>query len=231
MVLALFDLDGTLIDAPSCECRFLIHLAARGRLGGAQLAAAAGFTLRRAPRHGHLVFKRNKAYLRGLAVDEVEAMAADFTARQLVPRLRPSIVDRLERHRQKGDAVALLSGAPSFIVGPMAEALGVETWRAARFAAADGRFLAAPPAAHPFGAAKLGHAEEICAALGTNLAACIAYADSGHDLALLQRAGRAVAVTPDRALARAARRHGWECLAGEEGRPGKALAMSWRWSG
>lgn len=62
MAVALFDLDGTLTEGASCERRFVLHLAARGLLGGRQMAAAAGFALRHWPVYGRHVLKKDKAY-------------------------------------------------------------------------------------------------------------------------------------------------------------------------
>jgi len=50
--------------------------------------------------------------------------------------------------------------------------------------------------------------------LGTDLRLATAYADSAHDLPLLEAVGVPVAVAPDRRLLRAARENGWEVLAG-----------------
>ena len=60
MAVALFDLDGTLTEGASCERRFVLHLAARGLLGGRQMAAAAGFALRHWPVYGRHVLKKNR---------------------------------------------------------------------------------------------------------------------------------------------------------------------------
>ncbi len=212
MALVLFDLDGTLLSGANSEWRFVTHLMARRRLGPAQLANALWFLLRRWPDYGPRIFQKNKAYLGGLPVAEVTDLASAFVRDQIEPWLRPTMLSRLDHHRQSGDAVSILSGAPDFIVAPLAEGLGIDEWRATRFAQRDGRFLAAPPLRHPFGRGKLRYASEICATAGVRLADCTAYADSIADLALLRRVARPVAVHPDRWLGRVALRRGWEVL-------------------
>jgi phosphoserine phosphatase len=210
----LVDLDGTLLPGASSERRFIAHLLARRRLGAAQMAQALSFLVQSWPAYGGASFKKNKAYLAGLPVAEVAALARTFVRQDIEPRLRGTLLRRLEGHRRMGDEVALLSGAPDFIVAPLAERLEISLWRATRCAQRDGRFLADPPFRHPFGADKLRYGSEICAARGVGLDACTAYADSADDLALLRRVGRPVAVHPDRGLARVARREGWEVLDG-----------------
>jgi HAD superfamily hydrolase (TIGR01490 family) len=212
MALVLVDLDGTLLPGASSERRFIARLLALRRLGPAQIVCALSFLLRRWPAYGRWTIKKNKAYLAGLPVAEVAVLAEAFVRQDIEPRLCRKLLRRLDRHRRMGDAVALLSGAPDFIVAPLAERLDIAVWRATRCAQRDGRFLAEPPFRHPFAEAKLRYAREICAALEVGLGACTAYADSAHDLPLLRRVGRPIAVRPDRHLARVARRQGWEVL-------------------
>lgn len=214
MSLVLVDLDGTLLPGASSERRFIARLLARRRLGAAQMARALRFLLGHWPAYGAAVFKKNKAYLAGLPVAEVAALARTFVGEEIEPRLRGTLRRRLEQHRRAGDEVALLSGAPDFIVAPLAVRLGISLWRATRCAQRDGRFLADPPFRHPFAEDKLRYASEICAALGIELGECTAYADTADDLPLLHRVGRPVAVSPDRGLTRVARREGWEVLDG-----------------
>jgi phosphoserine phosphatase len=181
-------------------------------LGPSQAASALSFALRRWPEYGLRTFKKNKAYLAGLPAAEVAGLAQAFARESLVPQLRAPLLQRLERHRQSGDQIAMLTGAPDFIVAPLAQRLGIAVWRATRCAQRGGFFLADSPVRHPYARAKLRYASEICAALGAALADCTAYADSAADLPLLHRVTRPVAVHPDRRLARVARREGWEVL-------------------
>ena len=213
MACVFVDVDGTLINGPSCEARFAAHLLRRGRLGAPQLAGAALFAFRLAPSFGRHVFKKNKAYLAGLPVEAVASLADAFVRQKLKPRLSPELLRRLEAHRGAGETIVLLTGAPDFIARPLAELVGAELWRATRCAHENGVYLAEPPAEHPFGATKLTYAQEICRQVGAELSECAAYADSAYDLPLLERVGRPVAAHPDRALKRAARRAGWEVLA------------------
>ncbi|MGH6954418.1 MAG: HAD family hydrolase [Alphaproteobacteria bacterium] len=214
MSCVLVDLDGTLLSGPSSERLFIVHLVRRGTIGGRGALAALRFYLRYRRRFGPHVWKKNKAYLAGLDAAFVERSAERFAVSQLLPRVRPAMRRRIEDHRRAGDAVALLTGAPEFLAGPLARALAIEQWSAARLALEGGWFRDSPPLAHPFGEEKVIRAEELCGRMGCTLADATAYADSVHDLPLLARVGRAVAVAPDRALARAAEGRGWEILPG-----------------
>lgn len=209
--LVLVDLDGTLLDPPSSERRFIRHLTRRGLLGPRQWLAAGAFFLRWTSCFGRAVGRKNKAYLAGLAPARVAPVAEAFVSGELLPRLYPELLERLRRHAAEGDVLVLLTGAPEFVAAPIARRLGARCC-ATLCCVRDGRYTAHPPLRHPFGADKLALAQALAQELGIELAGCVAYADSGDDLPLLRAVGRAVAVNPDRRLARAAARHGWEVL-------------------
>jgi HAD superfamily hydrolase (TIGR01490 family) len=214
MTLAIFDIDGTLVRG-STERRFWRYLFARRRQGPRQILAGAWFLVRYLPRYGIHVAKKNKAYLVGLTTAEVAALAADFVAREALPRLHEPAVQRLQQHLRSGDTVALLSGTLEPIARALAEHLGVQHVRATACAERDGRYLAHPPVVHPFGAQKVRSAAELAAELRTDLRLATAYADSVHDLTLLEAVGSPVAVRPDRHLLRAARANAWDVIAAD----------------
>jgi HAD superfamily hydrolase (TIGR01490 family) len=212
MRLVLVDLDGTLLKGGS-EARFVAHLLARRRIGVLALLRSLAFALRHFGAYRRHVWKKNKAYLAGLPAGKIEPLARSFAAERLAPLLRDSLRERIAGHRAAGDYVMLLTGSPEFLARPIAEAVGAEGCIATSCAQAEGVYLATPPACHPFGGEKLSLARAQAQRLGLSLADCVAYADSGEDIALLTAVGTAVAVAPDRRLARRARAEGWEILA------------------
>lgn len=220
MAVVLMDVDGTLLPNPSSESRFIAFLLRRGELGPGQIAAAAAFHLRYGFRFRRHVGRKNKAYLHGLGLARVAELGRRFVAQHLLAQLRVEVVERLRAHQRAGDQVALLTGSPDFIAAPLARALEVTHWCGTRCAMRGAHFDWHPPTRHPLGADKLQAAQQLCAQAHGTLAAAVAYADSVHDLALLERVGHAVAVHPDRRLRRIARQRGWECLT-EDRPPGR----------
>lgn len=212
MTVVLVDVDGTLLRRPSAEFLFAIHLARRQRIGPHQIASAALFVPRWAGRFGPQVFRKNKAYLAGLAVEEVNALAEAFVRDDLAERMRAPLLRRLDAHRATGDRIALVSGTPDFIARPLAARVGAELWSATMLAQSNGAFTAEPPEVHPFGDDKVGASRALCARLDSALEDCTAYGNGIHDLPLLRRVAHPVAVCPDRQLKRIARREGWEIL-------------------
>lgn len=211
MRLVLADLDGTLLELPSSERRFIRYLARRRRLGARQWLAAGLFFLRWGWSFGRAAGRKNKAYLSGLDVAEVALVARAFVVGEILPRLRPAVVERLRRHAADGDILVLLTGAPDFIAIPVARHIGAECC-ATEPDRRDGRYTARPPRRHPLGVEKLALALVLALGARTELRHCVAYADSGDDIPLLKSVGRVVAVDPDTRLARAAEARGWEVM-------------------
>lgn len=216
MKLAFFDIDGTLL-AGSTERRFFRYLLRKGHLGPRQIASFIWFALRHARTYRGDVLKKNKAYLNGIDVARVRALAEEFVAAEVVPRLYRPAVNRLQRHLQAGDTTVLLSGTLEPIAGALAAALGVQHVRATVCDERHGRYTSAPPHRHPFGVEKRALAAELAAELGTELREAAAYGDSRHDLDLLEAVGHPVAVQPDAPLLATARDNRWDIIAGRDG--------------
>lgn len=212
MACVLVDVDGTLLQGPSIERLFVAHLWHRRLLGPRQIGAGLGFFLRFGLRYGWLTAVKNKAYLAGLEVSEIARIADVFVHERVSGRVRRSVLERLQTHGAAGEPVVLLSGAPDFLVHPLADSVGAHAVAATVCAQKDGVFTANPPVRHPFYRDKVIIATERCAELGFALAECTAYADDAYDLPLLNQVGYPVAVCPDRRLRRAARREGWEII-------------------
>jgi HAD superfamily hydrolase (TIGR01490 family) len=211
MKLAIFDIDGTLVEG-STERQFWRYLLKRGHQGPRQVAAYLWFALRYLPVYGGLTSKKNKAYLSGLESARVAALAESFVAEEILPRLYGPAVQRLQSHLRQGDTVVLLSGTLEPIAQALATVLSVEHVRATVCAQRNGRYAALPPLVHPFGTMKLELAAQFAAEVGADLACASAYGDSRHDVTLLEAVGDPVAVLPDRPLLTMARDHRWAII-------------------
>lgn len=211
MMLAIFDVDGTLVRGSS-ERLFFRFLLRRGRLRLSQLLAYLAFVARYLPTGGIHTLKKNKAYLAGSAGDEIASLAARFVDERLATRLHEPVVLRLKQHLCRGDTVMLLSGTLDPIARALAARLGVTHVCATLCAERRGQYLAQPPEVHPFGAAKVSLARQRASQLGFDLSEAVAYGDSAHDVLLLEAVGHPVAVFPDRTLFERALERNWEIM-------------------
>jgi HAD superfamily hydrolase (TIGR01490 family) len=213
--LAIFDIDGTLVRGSS-ERLFWRYLAARGKQGPRQVLAWLFFLLRHLPTGGLQEFKRNKAYLSGLATGDVAALADQFVETSLLQRLHTPVLERLRQHLADGDTVIFMTGTLDPIARALARRLGVRHVCATICSQRNGKYLARPPETHPFGAAKVSLAQQLAAQLGGDIDSATAYGNSRHDLPLLAAVREPIAVLPDRHLLRAVLQHGWETIADGE---------------
>jgi HAD superfamily phosphoserine phosphatase-like hydrolase len=227
MPCVLFDIDGTLLDPPTAESRFIRYLLRNRHMGMQQIAQGLGFFLSNGLRYGRNTPRKNKAYLAGFDVAWIAGVAERFVTTEIIPGLRPGMEQRVKRHRASAHIVCLLSGTPDFIAAPLARHLGAEHWCATLCRQEGGRYLAGAPLHHPFGDAKVTLGGELCGRLGCRIEEATAYANSADDIPLLRKVCHAVAVTPDKALLREARSRRWELVDATAGRkPGHTLTAS-----
>lgn len=218
MKIAVFDIDGTLMTGAS-ERLFFRYLAKRGYFRFRQLLGYLLFLIRYLPTGGIHTTKKNKAYLSGLATEEIEALAEDFVESELPAYLFEPAIQRLKQHKVRGDKIVLLSGTLDCIARALGRRLNADQVYATVCAQRNGIYLAQPPEIHPFDTAKLSLAKRVAERHGVGLSQLVAYGDSHHDLYLLASVGGAVAVRPDEKLDRVAQDMGWEII-GEAPLPG-----------
>ena len=212
---AFFDLDRTLIRRSSA-----LALAGpfqeRGLIGRKQLAKAAAWqvlfaargagaeTVRKAAEDGLMVLK-------GLEVEEMRALVGDAMETALKPLVYREPLDLVERHRERGEPVYVVSATLQEIIEPLAEELGFDGALGSLCETVDGRFTGRSlRACH--GQGKADAVRELAAAADIDLTRSTAYSDSHTDLPFLEAVGRPVAVNPDRELRRIARERGWPIL-------------------
>jgi HAD superfamily hydrolase (TIGR01490 family) len=211
MQIAIFDIDGTLVSG-STERMFWRFLFRKRRQKLRQLLAYASFFVRYLPTGGVHTAKKNKAYLYGLSVDEVDMLADEFVDEVLPQYFFEPAVQRLRQHRVRGDKVVLLSGTLDCLAQALGRRLQVDQVCATLCGQRNGVYVAQPPEIHPFDAAKLSLTRQIAERYGADLSQVTAYGDSRHDLFLLAAAGQAVAVCPDAVLSGVAEELGWEVM-------------------
>lgn len=201
MRLAIFDVDGTLVAGKSTEKRFVGWMIKRGHIGPRQLLAAAWFGVRWFPLYGRHVWRKNKAWLSGLAEDLVVREARIFSEQIKEEDWIEPALGQLRRHQEEGDIVVLLSGSLQPIVDLLCLRFGADEGIGTDCRIVGGRYTAAPSIRHPFYDDKVELLASICEKYNVTPSNVSAYADSGFDIPLLSRVGCPVAVCPDRQLA------------------------------
>ena len=208
---AFFDLDRTLLRRSSA-----LALAGtfreRGLISRRQLAKAAAWQLlfvlrgasheavRRAAEDGLVV-------LRGFTPEGMRELVAEAMEPVLRPLVYAEPLQLVRRHRERGDAVYIVSATLQEIVQAIADDLGFDGALGTVCEVSDGLYTGK--------AVRALHAENkarCIGELGFDLAASTAYSDSHTDLPFLEAVGHPVAANPDRRLRRIAAARGWPVL-------------------
>jgi HAD superfamily hydrolase (TIGR01490 family) len=143
----------------------------------------------------------------GASVDGVRRLMEDHVGELLLRRLAGPAVRRIREHRAAGHRTLLITGALDPFVEPLRPLFDHVV--ATRLRIRDGRYtgdLAHPPLV---GEARSAWLKAFAQKTGADLKRSYAYADSHSDLPLLRAVGNPVAVNPDVALFRVARKRRW----------------------
>ncbi len=137
----------------------------------------------------------------------------DQVAPRLARRLIPQSARLLAEHHGRGEDRVVVSASPIELVGPFAQAIGLDGAVATRGELDDdGRYTGHLTGEFCYAAGKVVEIEKLAAERGYDLERCFAYSDSVSDLPMLERVGHPVAVNPDRELRAVARERGWPVI-------------------
>jgi HAD superfamily hydrolase (TIGR01490 family) len=208
-IAALFDVDNTLLPGEASEVRFFRFLWRRGLVGWGELSRSAAWLARHVPPFSLHSLRERKIYLAGKCPADIESYAREFCQVEMIGKVALQGRTRLDAHRQAGHQLILVTGAPDFLIGPLATFLDVPTVFAAKPEQRDSVYTGAliPPLPYARGKRELilAHARE----MSLDLASSYAYGDSPGDHDLLELVGYPSVVNPIRGMARMAQRRGW----------------------
>jgi HAD superfamily hydrolase (TIGR01490 family) len=210
-VLALFDMEGTIISSNVVESYVWARLA--------------DLTPEEWPRELLSVFGRIPGYLQvdrrdrgdflrtffrryeGASVEGIDRLVADHVAEFMLQKASAPAIRRIREHRAAGHRTILITAAAEALVRPLSPLFDLVI--GAELEVRDGRytgFMSAPPLV---GEARSAWLRRYARLEGVDLRHSYAYADSYSDLPLLRAVGNPVAVSPDSSLYRYARRRRW----------------------
>ena len=209
LIAALFDVDNTLLPGEASEIRFFRFLWRRGLVGWSELTRSAAWLVGHMPPFSLHSLRERKVYLAGKRSADIESYAREFCQAEMIGKVSSQGRAKLDEHRQAGHQLILVTGAPDFLIEPLAKFLGVATVFAAKPEQQDSVYTGALIPPLPYGRGKreliLAHARE----MGLDLTASYAYGDSPGDHDLLEMVGHPLVVNPIRGMARTAQRLGW----------------------
>jgi fatty acyl-CoA reductase len=205
---AFFDVDGTIVRTTVVHYYMWLELRQREVAAWPALLAKVAPQLlswQRLDRKSRAAFNREfyRVY-KGLDAALVRSLARETLDQVTLPRMYPAAVQAIRAHRRNGTRVVLLTGALDFLVEPLRPL--ADEIISARLAEYGGEFTGALDATPIAGEARSAHMRKWALERGVDLDDCWAYADSVSDLPMLAAVGNPVAVNPDDALRREAKK-------------------------
>ncbi|MBV8666535.1 MAG: HAD family hydrolase [Burkholderiaceae bacterium] len=139
-----------------------------------------------------------------------------FMREVIAPVILPQAHELLQKHRDAGDLICIVTATNRFVTAPIAAALGVTHLIAAEPEyTVDGEVTGRLRGTPTQGEGKVTHTRAWLAGMGKSLASFEQthfYSDSAADLPLLSAVTHPVATNPNAKLAAHAREHGWPIL-------------------
>lgn len=214
MPLAIFDLDNTLLrgDSDYAWGQFLIenHIVdgvayerennryyAQYRAGTLDIMEFLAFALRPLVAHDRTTLER---------------WHQQYMQTKVRPMITPQARALVDKHRQRGDILVIISATNRFVTGPIAEEFNVPNLIATEPETSGGRYTGKIAGTPCFREGKVTRLKNWVQENGKSLQGSWGYSDSHNDLPLLSLVDHPIAVNPDDILRREAQKRGWEIL-------------------
>jgi HAD superfamily hydrolase (TIGR01490 family) len=126
--------------------------------------------------------------------------------------LLPAAFELLDKHRNRGDELVIITASNTVVTGPIAERLGVATLMGCDTEIVGGKYTGQPTGVPSFQEGKVTRLQDWLATTGHSLTGAWFYSDSHNDLPLLERVDNPVATDPDPQLATVANDRGWPII-------------------
>ncbi|MFO1419133.1 MAG: HAD family hydrolase [Methylotetracoccus sp.] len=214
MSLAIFDLDNTLLagDSDYLWGQFLVERGLVDRLQYEETNAR----FYRDYAAGNLdISKFLEFALRPLADNDPDALfdwRRRFVDEKIRPILLPAAHRLIERHRERGDVLLVITATNSFVTEPIVDLYGISHLIATTPEFVDGRYTGRYLGTPCFQGGKVTRLNEWLAARSEVLDGSWFYSDSHNDQPLLDLVDNPVAVDPDATLAAIATSRGWPII-------------------
>jgi len=163
--------------------------------------------------HAYVRFATQAARERGL---KASALAhQDFMREVIEPAILPQAKALIERHRQQGDRLLIVTATNEFVTAPIARALGIDDLIAVQLQRdAQGELTGDIAGTPSFGPGKVLRLQQWLEDQGLTWSDIRStfYSDSINDLPLLEKVNHPVATNPDDRLRSLAQQRGWPIL-------------------
>jgi len=214
MALALFDLDNTLLadDSDYLWGEFLIEQG----IVDAEYYARENHRFYEDYRRGTLDIHEFQAFSQKPLVDNdphrMEGLREQFLEQKIRPVMNPAAFELIDKHRNQGDTLVVITATNDFVTRPIVTAFGIEHLLATVAERIDGRFTGKIAGIPCFQQGKVERLQQWLDQQQMDMRGSWFYSDSHNDLPLLKVVDHPVAVDADEQLQAYARQQGWPII-------------------
>jgi len=214
MTLAIFDLDNTLLAGDS-DFLWGQYLVAH-QVVDADIYERENERFYREYREGKLdIFEFLAFSLRPLAehsLEELYSWRYDFVKTAIQPIINQAAIDLVNKHRQQGDTLLVITATNRFVTEPIVELFGIENLLATDPEQISTGYTGKVAGTPCFQGGKVERLNTWLEETGHSLDGAWFYSDSHNDLPLLKMVDNPVAVDPDDMLCSHASKAGWPII-------------------
>lgn len=135
-----------------------------------------------------------------------------FMQEKIEPIILPAGLELIDKHRQAGDTLIIITATNTFVTAPIAERLGIEHLLGTEPEMVDGRYTGEVAGIPSYREGKIKRLNQWLWEYNADLKGSIFYSDSHNDIPLLETVEKAVAVDPDDALRDYATKNQWPII-------------------
>lgn len=214
MALAIFDLDNTLIgnDSDYLWGEFLVS---KGYVDGDAFAAT-NAQFYEDYKAGTLdIYAYQRFALTPLSKQNMETLAEwhqQFMAEFIEPIVLPKALELVQKHKDAGDDVMIITATNTFITRPIGLRYGIDVLLGTEGEIKNGRYTGEVAGTPTFQDGKVVRLNEWLEENDKNLDGSYFYSDSHNDLPLLKLVEHPVVVDGDEKLIAYAEQQGWPCI-------------------
>ncbi|MEE9358628.1 HAD family hydrolase [Candidatus Vondammii sp. HM_W22] len=214
MALAIFDLDNTLLAGDS-DYLWGVFLAEKGVVDG-NYYERENERFYQEYKEGRLdIFEFLRFSLKPLqenSLKKLENLRKEFLKKRIEPIMLPAAIALVEKHRQAGDVLMIITATNAFVTTPIAQAFGIDHLIATDPEVVDGGYTGEVAGIPSFQEGKTERLKQWMERENQTLEGSSFYSDSHNDIPLLEQVDNPVAVDPDEALIKAAKQKAWSII-------------------
>lgn len=214
MALALFDLDNTLLEGDS-DYQWGVFLVEKNLVDQQEYEQANQYFYDQY-KEGCLDIVEFSSFcfkpLAARSFDELATLHQQFMQEHIIPVIRAKAQSTIDKHRQQGDTLMIITATNTFIATPIAKYFGIEHVLATQPKIVNGRYTTDIDGTPCFQEGKVTRLNEWMKAHQQTLAGSYFYSDSINDLPLLEAVDTPIVVDPDDSLKQVASERGWQII-------------------